>query len=64
MKVFAGDLTDGITEGFKMTAPYGDVTDSPRDSNRNLRIVTCLFTVRMADGLRQNNSVGEAVDKS
>jgi hypothetical protein len=47
VKVFAGDFTDGITEGFKTAAPYGDVTDSPfelltdspRDSNRNLRAV-------------------------
>ena len=48
MAVFAGDFTDGITEGFKMAAPYGDVTDSPfelltnspRDSNQNLYAVT------------------------
>jgi len=24
-----GIFTDGITEGFKTSAPYGDVTDSP-----------------------------------
>jgi len=44
-----GDFTDGITEGFKMADPYGDVTDSPfnmptkspRDAKRNFRIVTC-----------------------
>jgi hypothetical protein len=29
VEVFAGDFTDGITEGFKTAAPYGDVTDSP-----------------------------------
>jgi hypothetical protein len=48
VKVFAGDFTDGITERFKTATPYGDVidspfelpTDSPRDSNRNLRAVT------------------------
>ena len=59
MEVFAGDFTDEITEGFKTSAPYGDVTDSPfkmptespRDSNWNLRTVSCLFTVRTVDGL-------------
>ena len=48
MTVFAGDFTNGITEGFKMAAPYGDVidspfvllTNSPRDSNQNLYAVT------------------------
>ena len=47
--VFAGDFTDGITEGFKTADPYGDVTasqfnmptESPRDSKRNFHIVTC-----------------------
>jgi hypothetical protein len=29
VEVFAGDFTDGLTEGFKTTAPYGDVIDSP-----------------------------------
>ena len=41
-------FTDGITEGFKTSAPYGDETDSPmqmpteslRDSKRQLRTVT------------------------
>jgi hypothetical protein len=59
VEVFAGDFTDGITEGFKTSALYGDVTDSPfkmptespRDSNWNLCTVSCLFTVRMVDGL-------------
>jgi hypothetical protein len=49
VEVFTGDFTDGITEGFKMADPYGDVTDSPfnmpmkspRDAKRNFRIVTC-----------------------
>jgi len=49
VEVFAGDFTDGITEGFKTATPYDDVTDSPfemptespRDSNRNLHTVTC-----------------------
>ena len=57
MDIFAGDFTDGITEGFKTADLYGDVTTSPfnmstessRDSKRNFRTVTCLFTVRMAD---------------
>jgi hypothetical protein len=47
--VFAGDFTDGITEGFKTADPYGDVTasqfnmptESPRDSKRNFHTVTC-----------------------
>jgi hypothetical protein len=47
VEVFAGDFTDEITEGFKMAAPYGNVTDSPfempteslRDTNRNLHTV-------------------------
>jgi len=42
-------FTDGITEGFKTSAPYGDVTDSPmkmpiespRDSKWQLHTVTC-----------------------
>jgi hypothetical protein len=42
-------FTDGITEGFKTSAPYGDVTDSLmkmpieslRDSKWQLRTVTC-----------------------
>jgi len=41
-------FTDEITEGFKTSAPYGDVTDSlmempmesPKDSKRQLRTVT------------------------
>jgi hypothetical protein len=49
VEVFEGDFTDRITDGFKMAAPYGDVTDSPfnmpkespRDSKRNFRTVTC-----------------------
>jgi hypothetical protein len=49
VEVFAGDFTDGITEGFKMVDLYGDVTDSPfemptelsRNSNRNFHTVTC-----------------------
>jgi len=48
VEVFAGDFTDRITEGFKLAAPYNDVidsplellTESPRDSNRDLRTVT------------------------
>jgi hypothetical protein len=48
VEFFVGDFTDGITEGFKTATPYGDVTDSqfvlptnsPRDSNRNLRAMT------------------------
>jgi len=48
VEVFAGDFTDGITEGFKPAAPYSDVTDSPselptespRDSNRDFCTVT------------------------
>jgi hypothetical protein len=48
VEVFAGDFTDGITEGFKLVAPYNDVidsssellTESPRDSNRDLHTVT------------------------
>jgi hypothetical protein len=31
MKVFAGDFTDKITEGFKPGASYSDVTDSPSE---------------------------------
>jgi hypothetical protein len=29
VEVFARDFTNRITEGFKMAALYGDVTDSP-----------------------------------
>ena len=31
MKVFAGDFTDRMTEGFKSGSPYSDVTDSPSE---------------------------------
>ena len=48
VKVFISDFIDGIIEGFKMTVPYGDVTDSPfelltespSDLNRNLHTMT------------------------
>jgi len=44
-------FSDGITEGFKTAAPYGDVTGLPfkmptellRDSKRQIRKVTCPF---------------------
>jgi hypothetical protein len=47
VEVIAGIFTDGITEGFKTSSPYGDVTESPmeipmeapRDSKRQLRTV-------------------------
>jgi hypothetical protein len=29
MEVFAGDFTEGITEGFKPGSSYSDVTNSP-----------------------------------
>jgi hypothetical protein len=29
MEVFAGDFTDGITEGFKPGSSYSNVTNSP-----------------------------------
>jgi len=46
---FTDENADEITEGFKTSAPYGDVTDSlmkmpmesPRDSKRQHRTVTC-----------------------
>jgi hypothetical protein len=44
---FTDGNADGITEGFKMSALYGDVTDSPMpmesptDSKRQHRMVTC-----------------------
>jgi hypothetical protein len=31
VEVFASDFIDGITEGFKLGAPYSDVTDSPSE---------------------------------
>jgi hypothetical protein len=31
MEVFAGDFTDGLTEGFKPGSPYSDVTNSLSD---------------------------------
>jgi hypothetical protein len=64
---------DGITEGFKTPAPYGDVTDSlmkmpielPNDSKRQLRTVTCPVYRQMSRrNHRRNMSVGEAVGKS
>jgi len=73
VEVFAGDFTDGITEGFKTAAPYGDVTDSPfemptespRDSNRNLCTVTCpVYRQNSRRTHKRNNSVGESVGKS
>jgi len=73
VEVFTGDFTDGITEGFKMVASYGDVTDSPfemltkslRDLNRNLRIVTCpVYLQNSRQTHRRNNYVGEAVGES
>jgi hypothetical protein len=33
-------FTDRITKGFKTSAPYGDATDSPRDSKCQSRMVT------------------------
>ena len=44
-------FTDGITNGFKTAAPYGDVTGSPfkmlmelpRDSKWQIRTMTCWF---------------------
>jgi hypothetical protein len=40
VEVIAGIFTDGITEGFKMSAPYGDVpclsSDEPMDSQTEL----------------------------
>jgi hypothetical protein len=49
VEVIAGIFTNGITEGFKTSATYGDVTDSSmkmptesqRDVKRQLRTVTC-----------------------
>jgi len=73
VEVFAGDFTDEITEGFKMVASYGDVTDlpfemstkSPRDSNQNLRTVTCpVYRQNSRRTHRRNNFVGESVDKN
>ena len=73
MEVFAGDFTDGITEGFKTAAPYGDVTDSPfemptespRDSNQKLRTVTCpVYCQNGRRTHRWNNFIGESVGKS
>jgi hypothetical protein len=55
---------DGITEGFKTSAPYGDVTDlpikmpmeSPRDSKRQHRTVTCpVCRQRSRRNHRRNN---------
>jgi len=69
VEVFAGDFT----EGFKMVASYGDVTDlpfemskkSPRDSNQNLRTVTCpVYRQNSRRTHRRNNFVGESVGKS
>jgi hypothetical protein len=31
VEVFAADLTDGLTEGFKTGSPYSDVTNSPSE---------------------------------
>jgi hypothetical protein len=73
VEVFASDFTDGITEGFKTAAPYVDVTDSPiemstkspRDSNRNLRTVTCpVYRQNSRRNHKRNNSVSESVGKS
>ena len=64
VEVFAGDFTDGITEGFKTAASYDDVTDSPfemptespRDSNWNLCTVTCpVYRQNSRRTHRQNN---------
>jgi hypothetical protein len=73
VEVFAGDLTSGITKGFKTAALYGDVTDSPfelpmessRDSNQNLRTVTCpVYSQNGRRNRRQNNSIGDSIGKS
>jgi hypothetical protein len=69
VEVIAVFFIDGITEGFKTPAPYGDVTDSlmkmpielPNDSKRQLRTVTCPVYRQTS---RRNMSVGEAVGKS
>jgi hypothetical protein len=73
VEVFTGDFTNRITEGFKMAALYGDVTDSPfempmespRDSNRNLYTVTCpVYRQNGRRTHRRNNFVSESVSKS
>jgi hypothetical protein len=54
---FTNENADGITEGFKTSAPYGDVTDSPMqmptDSHRT---VTCLICQQSSR--RNHRSVG------
>jgi hypothetical protein len=66
-------FSNGITEGFKTAAPYGDVTGSPfkmptelpRDSKRQIRTVTCPFCRQNSRQThRQNMSIGETVGKS
>jgi len=52
-------VSDGITDGFKMAAPYGDVTGSPfnmptelpRNLKLQIRTVTCHVSIRIADEL-------------
>ena len=61
---FTDDNADGITEGFKTSAPYGDVTDSPmkmltespRDSKRQLRTVMYPVCRQMSRRNHRRNS--------
>jgi len=65
VEVFAGDFTDGITEGFKLAAPYSDVIDSPselptttrKSDNINGNFPSAIFT-------DENNSVSNSVEIS
>ena len=61
---FTDDNADGITEGFKTSAPYGDMTDSPmkmltespRDSKRQLRTVMYPVCRQMSRRNHRRNS--------
>ena len=71
VKVIAGFFTDGIIDGFKTLAPYGDVTDSPMkmptespmDSKRLHHTVTCLvcWQISRRNHRRNNPSVKPSV---
>jgi hypothetical protein len=53
VEVFAGDFTDGMTEGFKSGSSYSDVTHSLSELPTDYKWI-----------YRQNVSVGDSIGKS
>jgi hypothetical protein len=53
VEIFAGDFTDGMTEGFKSGSSYSDVTHSLSELPTDYKRI-----------YRQNVSVGDSIGKS